>query len=48
MQLTDELEAEQDMMKADRECWKKIEDRFEQIHRPFLFDSDKDNQDEAH
>ena len=36
------------MMKADWECWKKIEERFEQIHGPFLFDLDKDDQDKAH
>jgi hypothetical protein len=36
------------MMKADWECWKKIEEQFERIHGPFLFDSDKDDQDEAH
>ncbi len=47
MQLTDELEAEQEMMKADWECWKKIKEQFEQIHGPFLFDADKDDQDEA-
>ncbi len=48
MKLPDELEAEQNMMKADWECWKKIEERFKQIHGPFLFDSDEDDQDEAH
>ncbi len=48
VKLTDELEAERDMMKADWECWKKIEERFERIHRPFLFDSDQDDKDEAH
>ncbi len=48
VKLPDELEAEQEiMMKADWECWKKIEERFKQIHGPFLFDSDKDDQDEA-
>ncbi len=47
VQLADKLEAEQEMIKADRECSKKIEERFEQIHGPFLFDSDKDDQDEA-
>jgi hypothetical protein len=48
VQLADDLEAEREMMKADWECWKKIEERSKQIHGPFLFDSDKDNQDEAH
>jgi hypothetical protein len=47
VQLADELEAEQEMMKADWECWKKIEERFERTHGPFLFDSDKDEQDKA-
>jgi hypothetical protein len=48
VQLVDELEAEREMMRADWECWKKIEEQFNQIHRPFLFDLDEDNQDEAH
>ncbi len=47
MQLADKLEAKQEMVKADWECWKKLEERFEQIHGPFLFDSDEDDQDEA-
>jgi hypothetical protein len=47
VQIEDKLEAEQEMMKADWECWKKIEEQFEQIHKPFLFDLDKDNQDKA-
>jgi hypothetical protein len=34
VQLTDKLEAKQEMAKADWECWKKIEKQFEQIHRP--------------
>jgi hypothetical protein len=46
--LADELEAERDMMKAEWECWKKIEERFERIHGHCLFDSDEDDQDEAH
>ena len=48
VKLADELEAERDMMKADWECWKKIEEQLEQIHGPFLFDSDEDDEDEAH
>ncbi len=32
VQLADELEAKQEMVKADWECWKKLEERFEQIH----------------
>ncbi len=46
MQLTDELEATQEMVKADWECWKKLEERFKQIHGPFLSDSDEDDQGE--
>jgi hypothetical protein len=48
VKLADEMEAERDMMKADWECWEKIEERFKRIHGPFLFDSDEDDQDEAH
>ena len=47
VQLADELEAKQEMVKADWECWKKLEEQFKQIHEPFLFDSDEDDQDEA-
>ncbi len=47
MQLADELEAKQEMVKVDWECWKKLEEQFEQIHGPLLFDSDEDDQDEA-
>jgi hypothetical protein len=47
VQLADKLEAKQEMVKADWECWKKLEEQFEWIHRPFLFDSDEDGQDEA-
>jgi hypothetical protein len=47
MQLTDELEATQEMVKADWECWKKLEEKFKRIHGPFLSDSDEDDQDEA-
>jgi hypothetical protein len=39
VQLADELEATQEMVKADWESWKKFEERF--------FDSDEDDQDEA-
>ncbi len=47
MQLTDELEATRLMVKADWECWKKLEERFKRIHGPLLSDSDEDDQDEA-
>jgi hypothetical protein len=39
VQLTDELEATREMVKADWECWKKLEERFS--------DLDEDDQDEA-
>ena len=39
VQLADELEATREMVKADWECWKKLEERFS--------DSDEDDQDEA-
>jgi hypothetical protein len=32
---------------ADWECWKKLEEQFKQIHGPFLFDLDEDDQDKA-
>ncbi len=48
MQLADEYEATQDMVKAYWESWKKLEERFKRIHGPFLSDSDEDDQDEAH
>ena len=35
------------MEKADWECWKKLEERFERIHETYIFDSDDDNQDKA-
>jgi hypothetical protein len=35
VQLTDEFEAEQEMMKADWECWKKIEEQFKKIMDTF-------------
>jgi hypothetical protein len=47
VQLTVELEAEQEMAKADWECWKKLEKQFNRIHGPFLFDSDEDDQDKS-
>jgi len=40
VQLADELEATREMVKADWECWKKLEERFS--------DSDEKDQDEAH
>jgi hypothetical protein len=36
------------MVKADWECWKKLEERFNQMHGPFLSDSDEDDQDKDH
>jgi hypothetical protein len=45
VQLADK--AKKEMVKADWECWKKLEEQFEQIHGPFLFHLDEDNQDEA-
>ena len=45
VQLADELEATREMVKADWECWKKLEERFKQMHGPFLSDSDEDDQD---
>ena len=39
VQLADELEATREMVKADWECWKKLEERFS--------DLDEDDQDEA-
>ncbi len=47
VQLADKLEAKQEMVKADWECYKKLEEQFDQINGPFLFDSDEDDQDEA-
>ena len=40
VQLADELEATREMVKADWECWKKLEEQF--------LDSDEDDQDKAH
>ncbi len=47
MQLADKLEAKQEMVKADWECWKKKEKQCEQIHGPILFELDEDNQEQA-
>jgi hypothetical protein len=35
VQLADKLEAKQAMEKADWECWKKLEEGFEQLHGLF-------------
>ncbi len=35
------------MEKADWECWKKLEEGFEQFHGLFLFDLVDDNQEDA-
>jgi hypothetical protein len=48
VQLTDKFEAKQAMEKADCECWKKLEEGFEQFHRLYLFDLVDDNQEDAH
>jgi hypothetical protein len=47
VQLADKLEAKQAMAKADRECWKKLEKQFKQIHGLFSFDLYDDNQEQA-
>ena len=47
VQLADELEAKRAMAKADWECWKKLEEGFEQFQSPFLSDLDEDDQDET-
>jgi hypothetical protein len=47
VQLADKLEAKQAIEKADWKCWKKLEQQFEQIHGPSLFDLDDDNQEQA-
>jgi hypothetical protein len=36
------------MAKADWECWKKLEESFDQIHGPFLLDLDDYDQEDAH
>jgi hypothetical protein len=48
VQLADKLEVKQEMEKADWECWTQLETQFEQIHGPLLFDTDDDDQDNAH
>jgi hypothetical protein len=48
VQLADKLEAKGAMEKADWECWKKLEEGFEQFHRLFLFDLGDDDQEDAH
>jgi hypothetical protein len=40
VQLTDKLEAKQEMVKADWERWKKKEKEYKLIHGPILFDLD--------
>jgi hypothetical protein len=47
VQLADKLEAKQAMEKANWECWKILEEGFEQFHRLFLFDLVDDNQEVA-
>ncbi len=47
MQLADKLEAKRAMVKADWECWKKIEEQFEQIHGLFSFDLNDNDQEQA-
>jgi hypothetical protein len=47
VQLADQLEAKQAMAKANWVCWKKLEERVKQIHRPFLLDLDDDVQEDA-
>jgi hypothetical protein len=36
------------MKEADWGCWKKLENQFEQVNRPFLSELNDDNQDHAH
>ena len=47
MQLTENLGAKRAIAKADWVCWKKSEEQFERIHRPFLFDLDDNDQEQA-
>jgi hypothetical protein len=47
VQLADKLEAKQAMEKVDWECWKKLEEGFEQFHGLFSFDLVDDNQEEC-
>jgi hypothetical protein len=47
VQFADELEAKQEMEKADWESWKKSEDLSEQINGPYLSEFDDDDQEQA-
>jgi hypothetical protein len=47
VQLANKLEAKQAMAKTDWECWKILEEGFEQFHGTFLFDLDDDDQEDA-
>ncbi len=47
VQLAEELDTKQAMAKADWECWKKLEEQFEQIHGLFSFDLHDDDQEQA-
>jgi hypothetical protein len=47
VQLADKLKAKRAMAKADWECWKKLEEGFEQFHGLFLFDLVDDDQEDA-
>jgi hypothetical protein len=48
VQLADKLKVKREMEKADWECWTKLETQFKQIHGPFSFDMDDNNQDNVH
>jgi hypothetical protein len=48
VQLADKFEAKGAIEEADWECWKKLEGRFEQFHRLFLFDLVDGNQEDTH
>jgi hypothetical protein len=48
VQLADKFKAKQAIEKADWECWKKVEEGFEQFHGLLLFDLVDDNQEDAH
>ena len=47
MQLADKLGTKRAIAKTDWDCWKKSEEQFERIHRPFLFDLDDNDQEQA-
>jgi hypothetical protein len=47
VQFADELEANQEMKKADWECLKKLEDLSDQINGPFFSKLDNDDQEQA-